>query len=550
MRKTLCSMLLFMAELCLAQQPSINENGVLEAASYTGGIAPGSLFVVQGSNLSAGGVHWTGVPLSTRLDGVSINFIPLAGGAHIDAFLLYTYNQDGVNQLTGLLPSTVVPGDYYVIVTFGGVTSQPVKATVVGRKFGVVTASGTGKGRAMVQNYISPGRVDINRFTTGTYTGTNPAITHSPARPGQTLVAWGTGLGPIDTPDNDAPGAIDFRSQAEIRVIVGAREIAPQYAGRAPEFPGLDVLNFELPPDIEIGCTVPFQVRVGDHLSNRTTIAIAPAGADSCVHRELSKDVLSRLDAGGTVVSGWFVLNSQFFMESILGGGPWPAINEWAGGGFSRYTADQLADAFGPIVEEGTCRVLALSGTWDGLLRGSGGTALDAGNQLKASGPFGDWQLSRRPDSYYYGTNHIDLAGPSENLAGGGGKDIGAFSASLGQPSPLIVSQIPYNQVGRKIGVTLRWSGGGSSLVSIVGTNPGRAAFVCTTRADRGFFTVPSSVLTQAFPTAGDGELIVIAEVPPGSQYGRFNAPLTAGGAIDYGVWLSPALYQPVILYY
>jgi hypothetical protein len=42
----------------------------------------------------------------------------------------------------------------------------------------------------------------------------------------------------------------------------------------------------------------------------------------------------------------------------------------------------------------------------------------------------------------------------------------------------------------------------------------------------------------------------VIAEVPPGSQHGRFNAPLTAGGDIDYGVWLSPALYQPVILYY
>ena len=33
MRKMLCSMLLFLAELSLAQQPTINENGVLEAAS-------------------------------------------------------------------------------------------------------------------------------------------------------------------------------------------------------------------------------------------------------------------------------------------------------------------------------------------------------------------------------------------------------------------------------------------------------------------------------------------------------------------------------------
>jgi uncharacterized protein (TIGR03437 family) len=506
--------------------------------------------VVQGSNLSGAGVHWSGVPLSTRLDGVAIKFIPVAGGAGIDAFLLYTYNQDAVNQLAGLLPSTVIPGEYDVIVTFGGVSSEPVKATVVGRKFGVVTASGTGTGRAMVQNHISPGRVDLNRFTTGTYTGTNPVITHSPATPGQTLVAWGTGLGPIDTPDNAAPGAIDFRSLTDIRVIVGAREIAPQYAGRAPEFPGLDVVNFELPPDIETGCTVPFQVRAGGRLSNRTTIAIAPAGAESCVHRELSRDALSRLDAGGTVVTGWFVLNSHFFMESILGAGPWPAINEWAGGGFSRYTADQLAGAFGPTAEEGTCRVLALSGKWDGLLRGSGGTALDAGGQLTASGPAGDWQLIRGPNNNYYGTTHIDIEGPSQSLAGQGGNDVGAFGATLGQPSPLRMDAIPYNQIGRKVGVTLGWRGGGTGVVSIIGTNPGGRGFVCTARADRGFFTVPSSVLTQAFPNPGVGELMVIAEVPPRTEYGRFNAPLTAGGAIDYGVWLSPALYQPDIFYY
>jgi hypothetical protein len=93
----------------------------------------------------------------------------------------------------------------------------------------------------------------------------------------------------------------------------------PNYAGRAPGFPGVDVVHFELPPDVETGCTIPLQVSADDRLSNQTTIAIAPAGAESCVHRELSKDALSRLDAGGTVVTGWSVLNSYFFMESIFG---------------------------------------------------------------------------------------------------------------------------------------------------------------------------------------------------------------------------------------
>ena len=85
MRKTLCSMLLFMAEACLAQQPSINANGVLDAASYTSGIAPGGLFVVRGSNLSARGSHSATLPLPTRLAGVSITFVPLSGAAGIEA---------------------------------------------------------------------------------------------------------------------------------------------------------------------------------------------------------------------------------------------------------------------------------------------------------------------------------------------------------------------------------------------------------------------------------------------------------------------------------
>ena len=546
MRKTLLSVLPFIVAPCLAQRPSIRENGVLEAASYTSGIAPGSLFVVRGSDLSAGGVHWAGMPLPTRLAGVSINVAPISGGAGIEAFLLYTYNQDGANQLAALLPSSVTPGDYNVTVTFNGDISEPAKATVVARNFGVMTASGTGVGRALIQNYVSPGRVDLNRFTTGTYASTNPVVTHSPARPGQTLVAWGTGLGPIDTPDNAPPGATDVRSLAEISVVVGTREIVPSYAGRAPEFPGVDVVNFELPLDVETGCSVPFQVRAGGRLSNRTTVAIAPTGADSCFHREASKDVLKRLDEGGTMVTGWFVLNSESYMETIYDFYSWPAIDEWAGGGFFRYTADQLPGAFGPTADEGTCRVLKYSGTWEGLAGGSGGTPLDAGSELEASGPGGNWRLVRR-NGFYFGGNHIDLAGPTQTLAGKGGNDIGAFTARVGQSPPLVVGAIS-DQIDRSAGLTIRWSGGGTSLVSVLGMAGSLcSAFVCTARAEWGSVTVPSSVLTQAVPIASLGELIVIVEDPAGNNNGRFAAPLTVGGATDYAIWLSLVHFETLV---
>ncbi len=537
MRKTLCSMLLFMAEACLAQQPSINANGVLDAASYTSGIAPGGLFVVRGSNLSASGSHCASLPLPTRLAGVSITFVPLSGAAGIEAFLWCTYNQDGLSQLSGLLPSTVVPGDYHVFVTSEGSVSEPAKTTVVSRKFGLMTASAIGSGRAVAQTYISPGRMDLNRFTTGTYPGTNP-VTHSPARPGQTLVAWGTGLGAIDAQDNTAPGAIDFRSRTEIHVIVGAREIVPNYAGRAPEFPGLDVVNFELPPDVETGCTVPFQVRAGDRLSNRTTIAIAPAGTETCVHEELSEDALSRLDRGGTVVTGWFVLSSVGNVWDFFGF-PLTIFDESLAGGFSRYDADQLGNAFSPVTAEGTCRVYSYAGTWDSLLRGSGATAPDAGPHLVLESQIEDWQVTRQAGNSYFGLGYLDIF-PSQTLWGIGGRDIGPFHADVYPAANLTFRVFPAT-IDRTAGAYIAWSGGGSSLVSLVGLNDRGGAFVCTVAGDRGSLTVPSSVLTQAFPDSGQGKLMVLTTARPPTANGRFTAPLTSGGTVDSALFVSAA---------
>jgi uncharacterized protein (TIGR03437 family) len=537
MRKTLCIVLLFMADACLAQQPSIKADGVLDAASYTSGIAPGGLFVVRGSNLSASGTHCASLPLPTRLAGVSITFVPLSGAAGIEAFLLCTYNQDGLNQLSGVLPSTVVPGDYNVFVTSEGNVSEPAKTTVVARKFGVMTASGTASGRAVAQTYISPGRMDLNRFTTGTYPGTNP-VTYSPARPGQTLVAWGTGLGAIDTQDNSAPGAIDFRSRTDIRVIVGATEIVPNYAGRAPELPGVDVVHFQLPLDVETGCTVPFQVWVGGRLSNRTTVAIAPAGADACAHEDLSKDALSRLDGGGTVVTGWFVLNSVGTVWDFLGF-PLLMFDEWLAGGFSRYDADQVGHAFSPVTGEGTCRVHSYSGTWDSLLLGSGATALDAGPHVGMESDIEDWQAGRQPGNSYSGLGYLDLY-PSHTLWGIGGRDIEGFRASVYPAAKLSFRTIP-TAIDRAAGAYIAWGGGGTDLVSLVGLNDRGGAFVCTVAADRGWLTVPTSVLTEAFPNSGQGKLLVVTTSRQPTGNGRFTAPLTSGGTVDSAVVVSAA---------
>ena len=79
--------------------PTPTITAVLDAVSYTPNIAEGSIFVVKGSNLNASGFTQFSFPLPTASQsGVKITFTPSSGGSGTDAYLIYLYNQNGVNQ--------------------------------------------------------------------------------------------------------------------------------------------------------------------------------------------------------------------------------------------------------------------------------------------------------------------------------------------------------------------------------------------------------------------------------------------------------------------
>src|ERR1035437_5397035 len=132
--------------------PTITD--VLDAGGYTKYIAQGSIFVVKGTTLSASGFTQMSFPLPTSSSGVSITFTPAAGGTGTLAYLVYLYNQGGVNQLAGVLPSGLDVGNYNVTVT-NGTVSAPFATQVVQRKLGLITADSSGSGLAVIQNYIS-----------------------------------------------------------------------------------------------------------------------------------------------------------------------------------------------------------------------------------------------------------------------------------------------------------------------------------------------------------------------------------------------------------
>ena len=282
-------------------------SAVQDAASNTQGIAQGSIFIVKGTNLSASGYTPFGPPRPTvSSGGVKVTFTPVAGGAGTDAYLVYLYNQSGVNQIACILPSTVAVGSYNVTVT-NGTVSSPVVAQVVANKVGLFTQDSTGGGLASVQNYISAGVVDLNRLTTGSVGG----VTISPAKPGQPVIAYGTGLGGYAAGDNTASPAFDFRSTETIVAIVGGVTIPVDYAGRAG-YAGEDQINFTLPSNIPTGCAVSLQISVNGKLSAATSISIAPdANSSACVFPGYTTAQLQKLDKGGTITAGGFSI-TQF----------------------------------------------------------------------------------------------------------------------------------------------------------------------------------------------------------------------------------------------
>ena len=522
--------------------PTISD--VLDAASNTENVAPGSIFIVKGSNLCPSGFTSFNVPRPTTApDGVKITFTPTAGGTGTDALLWYEYNQSGTVQLAAILPSTVTAGKYNVTVT-NGTASSPFVATVVTSKFEMFTQDSSGTGLASVQNYISASQVDLNSFTTGT----GKSTTISPAHPGQYLLAYGTGIGAVSGDDNIAAPAYDFTQHGfNVQVIVGGMSIPAAYAGRAG-YAGEDQVNVQLPGNVPTGCAVSFQVSVNGVLSVPTFIAIAPANAAACVAQGYTTAQLQSLDAGTVLNSGGFDVSQTATSAAGLG----TLATNSAGGSFTQYTAYQppffsFNSSTISVQTIGSCVVTHASAS-TGTIIGGNGIGLDAGT-VTLAGPaasnIGTQTFTQDAKSKGYTLTLATTGAPAGfgggtgtitagqyTVSGAGGKDVGKFSTSLTLGTPLTVTGGLPSTITRANGLPLSWSGGNpADTVTISGGSSNSTdswSFVCTTTAGAGGFTVSSQVL-NLLPTSSSGFIGVLDTPTPAS----FTAPLTAGGSIS-----------------
>ena len=421
---------------------------VQDAGSYTSNIAQGSVFVIKGTNLSASGLSETSFPLPPSYDGVTINFTPSAGGTAIQAYIVYLYNENGVNQLAAILPSSTPTGKYKVTVMNSNGTSASFAATVVATKPGLITQDSSGSGLVVVQNYVSATELDVNRFTTGVLNG---GITISPAYPGQTEIAWLTGMGGVTGADNMASPGYNFAANGvDVQVYVGGMAIPVAYAGRAPGLAGTDQIDFTLPANVPTGCTVPFQVDEGGVLSQTTFISIAPsASAMSCVLAGYTTSQLQALDNGAVVTGGGFSVFGRTGMAPNIT----PLVTASVQGNFLAYSGFEIAGA--PVPGSSNpqgCTVTQSPGAPGSAVATGVGSALDAGT-ITITGPAGtllnNTALTETNNDYTYGfqgqnasVNGQFLPG-TYTLQGSGGTGVGKFTATMTIPAALTVTNLP-----------------------------------------------------------------------------------------------------------
>lgn len=522
-------------------QPSISSGGVVNAASYAppglphSAIAQGSMFAIFGRNLGPAQLVQASFPLPTSLAGTSVRVS--VGGQNLDCYMIYT----SAGQVAALLPSRTPVGTGTITVTYNNQTSAAAGITVTQTSFGIFTVSQSG---------IGPGVITDADF--------QPALITRPGRREQVMILWGTGLGPVDFDERNPGAPVRDIRPADFQVLVGGRPAQVDFAGRSPNWPGLDQVNFVVPSNVDEGCYVPVAVRARGIVSNFVSLAVS-ARPDRCSDpMSFSEADFQFIGEGKELRIGEIALTR--IDMGLPPGLPIQSFRSDDGTGtfykydFVRILRSRGVSAAAPF---GHCTVYSFSGQeFNPEVDPAAPIGLDAGAALTLTGPKGTKQLPRKEPGYYqanlggglpgtpgYAPEYLD-PGTYRVSNGSGGADVGPFEATLTIASPVAWdrSSVP-DTISRTQDLTFRWTGGQpTEWVQIMGisvrSNPDvGAAFICTERAARGSFTVPSWVLSALPPSSPSAGMLMVGSSPL-MERNKFNA---RGLDIGYFVYFTLA---------
>jgi uncharacterized protein (TIGR03437 family) len=222
-------------------------HGLVNAAGSAPAVSPGSLFVLYGEGLVGAPVSAPAIPLPTALEGASV----LLNG--YPAPLLHAEPA----RIVGQVPYLAGPGN--------GVATIRTPSGVAGAIPLVVAPAAPGL-------FQSEGNACVAQNADGTANSRS-----RPARAGETIVAYGTGIGNVDNPVETggmAPPWPLSRPVLGASMTIGGIESKAAFIGLAPGWVGLVQANAVVPRELPPGL---WGVRlwVGGAPSNTCSVSVA-----------------------------------------------------------------------------------------------------------------------------------------------------------------------------------------------------------------------------------------------------------------------------------
>lgn len=236
-------------------KPAIN--AIVNSAGFAPNrrVAPGSIVSVFGTGLA----EFVGVPKSTPLP-IALKHVSI--GFHFEESNLS------------------VPGRFYF--TSNGQLNVQVPWEFAGLNFAIVKVR-------IEDSFSNTFTLDLSDYAPGVFTdfsAENRAIvTHlngslvtrqNPASPNETVVVWGTGIGPVDVAQKTgepASGTALARTRIMPQITIAGSTCNVLFSGLTPGFAGLYQMNITLPPNLPSG-DQPLLVNSNGIASNATVIAI------------------------------------------------------------------------------------------------------------------------------------------------------------------------------------------------------------------------------------------------------------------------------------
>ncbi|MBZ5606719.1 MAG: hypothetical protein LAP38_00565 [Acidobacteriia bacterium] len=507
----------------LSAAPNITSVG--NAASnltFNAPIAQGAIFVIKGSGLGPANISFAPAAFqSTSLSGTSVSVT--SGTTTVKALMYYT--SDG--QVAALLPSNTPTGGASFTLTYNGQTSNSLSHGVSPSSVGIFTIDSSGQGPGIV-TYADYSLVSANKATP--CGGPNTAC--GAANPGDTLILWATGLGPVNGDDATGAGLGQSMPNVALTLWLGGVQAPVSYQGRSGCCIGEDQIVFAVPNNVPTGCSVPLVVQVGTNantISNTTFMPVAKGSRD-CTPLNAAEAALSNPLA---ILTGPVPFADISMEKDVANGGGFQDQASVVIGKapVSNPAYEPFFLSFNDQLPPGTCVVYnSLDPSSDPPLGQF--VLLDGGSSFTVKGPKGSVALNGSTgDNVTLSASGTFLGPGSYTVTGTGGKDIGSFSATLTIPAtPTLTSPTPSNNapVTRSNGLTVTWTGGDpNAYVEILVTsaldntfNLGDTAR-CRVAASAGTFTIPPYVML-AIPAGNFGGFLFLNS--------EVAAPFTATG--------------------